>query len=224
MEGQLREPHQTLPDQLNLLDDRDAQALHGFLRPGAFRRIERRFRRLAQCLDRDPAEIEDKALRHDCRRQMHITAQSCRILLPQPLRGLFVQPIGAQLLHQIVAGFLWRERRRLRRLGQQDLGLNPQQARGDDQKIGHDVNIQMPAHQIHIGQELVRHLRQCQLGDVELLLLDQMQQQIERAFELRCTDVVLHPCAPFGFALLTIPEKPQTATARPILPTNLIVL
>jgi hypothetical protein len=91
---------------------------------------------------------------------------------------LLVQP---QLAGQCFAR-IFLARLALRRPGKQGFAFNLQQPRGDDDERGREVHP-LFFHRVQHGQELVGDLSQRHAGDVELRPLDQVQQQIERAFE-----------------------------------------
>ena len=68
--------------------------------------------------------------------------------------------------------------------GQQPGGLEVEQRGGDDEELAGLVEVQLVAERPQVGDELVGDLRQRDLGDVELVLADQLQQQVERALEV----------------------------------------
>src|SRR5207244_12173267 len=67
-----------------------------------------------------------------------------------------------------------------RTAGQECLRLDPQQTGGHLQVVRRLAQAQVADH----AQELIGDLRDREVGDVELVLADEMQQQIERAREL----------------------------------------
>ena len=69
-------------------------------------------------------------------------------------------------------------------LRQQPGGLEVEQRRGDQQERRGLLEVPLPARRLDVGDELVGDLRQRDLGDVELVLGDQAQQQVEGALEV----------------------------------------
>ena len=71
---------------------------------------------------------------------------------------------------------------------QQSRGLEVEQGRGDDEEIAGLIEVPAARERPDVADELVGDGRQRNLGDVELVLGDQRQQQVERALE----DVEVH--------------------------------
>ena len=67
---------------------------------------------------------------------------------------------------------------------QQPGGLEVEEGGGDDEELAGLVEVQFLAQRAQVRDELVGDLRQRDLGDVELVLADQLQQQVERALEV----------------------------------------
>ena len=75
-------------------------------------------------------------------------------------------------------------------LRQQGAAFDQQQARADTDEV--DQALQLIAlHQPYLSQVLSRHLDQRNGGDIQLLTLDQMQQQIKRAIEDGQFDLIM---------------------------------
>ena len=60
--------------------------------------------------------------------------------------------------------------------------LEVEQGRGDDEELARRVQVAVGGPQV--GDELVRHLRESDLGDVELVLRDEREQEVERSGEV----------------------------------------
>ena len=73
--------------------------------------------------------------------------------------------------------------------GQQPGRLEVQQRGGDDEERGGLVELELPADGLGVGDEVVGHLMQRHLGDVEAVREDQLQQQIERPLEIAQPDL-----------------------------------
>ena len=71
-------------------------------------------------------------------------------------------------------------------------GLQLDERRRDQQELGRDVEID-PLHVLDLGAEHVDDAREGDLPEVDLFLEDQVQKEVERAFENRCRDLVRHP-------------------------------
>src|SRR5439155_19824431 len=78
---------------------------------------------------------------------------------------------------------------------EQHARLDPHQGRGHDQELAGDLQVEL-AHQLQRVEVLPRDLGDGYVGDLELLLLDQMEQEIQRAIEDR--DVDLKRGSPLG--------------------------
>ena len=72
---------------------------------------------------------------------------------------------------------------------QQPGGLEVEQGRGDHQKRGGLLQVQLRADLAGVGDEVVGDLVQRHLGDVETMGEDQLQQQIERPLEVGQADL-----------------------------------
>ena len=68
-------------------------------------------------------------------------------------------------------------------LRQQPRNLHVQERRRHDQELRGLVKVMIRAERPHVSDELVGDLTERDLGDVELALADEAQQQIERAIE-----------------------------------------
>ena len=68
--------------------------------------------------------------------------------------------------------------------GQQARRLQIQQGRRDHQERGGLVEFELRADRLGVGDEVVGHLVQRHLGDVEPVREDQLQQQVERTLEI----------------------------------------
>nr|WP_238455363.1 hypothetical protein [Micromonospora sp. ATA51] len=68
--------------------------------------------------------------------------------------------------------------------GQQPGGLEVEQGGRDQQELARLVQVPLVAHRPDVGDELVGDLVQRHLGDVELVLADELEQQVERAGEV----------------------------------------
>ncbi|CAM5778896.1 hypothetical protein CPER28S_00280 [Cellulomonas persica] len=85
---------------------------------------------------------------------------------------------------------------------QQPGGLEVEQRRGHDQELRRAVEVPLRLGSSQVRDELVRDLRERDLGDVELVLRDQAEQQVERTREV--VEVHLEAgrpggCSPDGF-------------------------
>ena len=68
---------------------------------------------------------------------------------------------------------------------QQARGFQVEQSGRDDEEFGRLAEIPAAAEGPDVRDEIIGDLRQRDLGNVELVLADQLQQQVERAFEVR---------------------------------------
>src|SRR5207249_8372048 len=68
--------------------------------------------------------------------------------------------------------------------GQQPGGLEVEQGGRDNEELAGLVEVPVVAHRPDVGDELVGDLVQRDLGDVQLVLADQLQQQVERPAEV----------------------------------------
>src|SRR5690606_22939105 len=93
------------------------------------------------------------------------------------LEGLVLQEPGEEQVSRLQQGqiLLVLDRRG----GQQPRGLQIQQGGGDHQELADLVQVPVVAHGPDVGEEVVGHLVQRDLGDVQLVLADQLQQQVE---------------------------------------------
>ena len=83
-------------------------------------------------------------------------------------------------LEELEVGFLF-----VLIVGQESVGLERQEGGGHDNELRCAPQVPIGT---HVGDEVIGHLRQRQLGDVEALAGDEAQEQVERAFELRQGD------------------------------------
>ena len=72
---------------------------------------------------------------------------------------------------------------------QQSRGLEIEQGGGDHQERGGLVQFELRADRLGVGDEVVGHLVQRDLGDVEPVREDQLQQQVERPLEIAQPDL-----------------------------------
>ena len=91
------------------------------------------------------------------------------LVLDQPAHQL-----GARVLGFLAVGRLLRR--------QQHAGLDLDQHRRHEQVFARELEVGL-ADLVDIGQVLARHVGQRDVEDVEVLLADQVQQQVQRAFE-----------------------------------------
>ena len=77
--------------------------------------------------------------------------------------------------------------------GQQPARLQLDERRRDQQELGGDVEVDA-LHALDLGAERVDDARERDLPEVDLLLQDQVQEEVERAFEDRGRDLVRHGC------------------------------
>ena len=96
---------------------------------------------------------------------------------------------------------------------QQPGGLEVEQGRGDDQELAGLAEVPLLLGAADVGDELVGDLRERDLGDVELVLGDQAEQQVERAAEVGEVDLERAAC-PDGRARTRRTARP-TARAGP---------
>ena len=75
--------------------------------------------------------------------------------------------------------------------GQQAPGLQLDERRRDQQELGGDVEID-PLHALDLGAERVDDARERDLPEVDLFLQDEVQEEVERAFEDRRRHLVRH--------------------------------
>ena len=75
--------------------------------------------------------------------------------------------------------------------GQQPARLQLDERRRDQQELGRDVEIDA-LHVLDLGAEHVDDARQRDLPEVDLFFQDQVQEEVERALENRCRDLVRH--------------------------------
>jgi hypothetical protein len=80
-----------------------------------------------------------------------------------------------------------RERVRIHLLWEEGFRLPLDQGRRHQEEVGGDVEVQL-LHQAHVREILVGDLRDRNLRDVHLVALDQVEQEIERAFEVVDSD------------------------------------
>ena len=108
------------------------------------------------------------------------------LALPQERRRLLVGPVLQQPREQQVAGLEQLQVVLVLHLGgrQQPGGLEVQQRRRDDEELAGLVQVQLVAEGPQVGDELVGDLREGDLGDVELVLADQLQEEVERPLEV----------------------------------------
>ena len=98
------------------------------------------------------------------------------------------------------------------RVGQQPGGLEVEQRGRDDEELRGLVEVRVVAERREVGDEVVRDPVQGQLGDVELVLPDQLQQQVERSGEVVEADGEPRP-APRDLAVTPGPSS-RSVTAR----------
>ena len=67
--------------------------------------------------------------------------------------------------------------------GQQSPGLQFQQHGGDQQELGGHLEVEGGPHLLQAGHVLVDDVRQRHLPQIDLVAVDEMQQQVERALE-----------------------------------------
>ena len=94
------------------------------------------------------------------------------------LEALVLEQARDQLGARIAPFFLLVVRRRR----QQHARLDPREGRRHHQVLAGDVEVQL-AHQLEVLEVLLGDLRDRHVGDLELVLADQVQQQIERPLE-----------------------------------------
>jgi hypothetical protein len=101
-------------------------------------------------------------------------------------RRLFERLVLQQPREQQVAGLQQGEVLFVLHLGggQQPRGLQVEQGRGHHQELAGLVERPVVTHGADVGDELVGDPAQRHLGDVELVLADELQQQVERAGEV----------------------------------------
>jgi hypothetical protein len=113
------------------------------------------------------------------RRQAQIGAQAGFLPLAQGAGNLLVALIGNQQPRQLVAR-VFLARLALHRPRQQRLALDQDQSGGDHQEVGDVAQVHRLQH-LEIGQELIGYLSQRHAGDIQLVALDELEQQVERA-------------------------------------------
>ncbi|OEI67225.1 hypothetical protein Cus16_3126 [Curtobacterium sp. ER1/6] len=111
-------------------------------------------------------------------------------LLPEPLGGLLERPVLQEPGEQQVAGLeqgdvLGVDEFTLR---QEPGDLQVEQGRGDDEELAGLVELVGGLRLAHVLDELTGDGAERHLGDVELVLRDQRQQQVERAVEVAQPD------------------------------------
>ncbi len=104
--------------------------------------------------------------------------------LGQRLRHLLEPPVLEQPLHQVLARVLLGLALAGRRPRQQHLGLEVDEQRRFVDVLAGDVEVEL-LHQLQVGVELIADGRHRDVGDLDTVDLDQMQQQVERPFEHR---------------------------------------
>ena len=75
--------------------------------------------------------------------------------------------------------------------GQQAPRLQLDERRRDEQELGRDVEVDA-LHALDLGAEHVDDARERDLPEVDLFFQDEVQQEVERAFENRRRDLVRH--------------------------------
>ena len=75
--------------------------------------------------------------------------------------------------------------------GQQPAGLQLDERRRDEQELGGDVEVD-PFHALDLGAEHVDDVRERDLPEVDLFFQDEVQEEVERAFENGRRDLVRH--------------------------------
>ena len=76
-------------------------------------------------------------------------------------------------------------------VGQQVPGFQLDQRGRNEQELTRDVDVEL-THHIEVAEVLSDDLNEAELGDLELVARDQLQQQIEGALEDACLDFVTH--------------------------------
>ncbi len=76
--------------------------------------------------------------------------------------------------------------------GKQPARFELDERRRDQQELGRNVEIDA-FHVLDLDAEHVDDVRQRDLPEVDLFLQDQVQEEVERALENRCRDLVRHP-------------------------------
>ena len=106
--------------------------------------------------------------------------------LAEDLRDLLVRAVLQQPGEEQVPGLEQREVRLVLHLGggQQPGRLEVEQGGGDDQELGGLVEVPVGPHGPDVRHELVGDLGQRDLGDVQLVLGDQLEQQVEGPLEV----------------------------------------
>ena len=125
------------------------------------------------------------------RHRPRIAAQRGGLQLGEHLGDVLERPVLQQPGEQQVAHLQQREVLLVVHLaGRQQPGrLEVEQRRGDHQERGRLVELQLPADRLGVGDEVVGHLVQRHLGDVEAVREDQLQQQVERTLEVGQPDL-----------------------------------
>jgi hypothetical protein len=125
------------------------------------------------------------------RHRSRIAAQRRRLELGEHLRDVLVRPVLEQPREQQVAHLEQREVLLVVYLagGQQPRGLEVKQRGRDDEECRRLVELHLRADRLGVRDEVVGHLVQRHLGDVEAVREDQLQQQIERALEIAQPDL-----------------------------------
>jgi len=149
-------------------------------------------RRLAQHLQVDARQVQRDTDGAWLVAAADVGAQPHVVALAQPACSLSVLPVGAELAHQLVTHILLfiDLAGRRRGFGQQGPGLDPEQFGSDREELCDNVDLAGGPHALDLLQECVGHLGQGHLGDIELVLLDQPQQQGQRALEDGGVDLV----------------------------------
>ena len=109
-----------------------------------------------------------------------------RLQLGDVRRGLLVRLVLQQPREQQVPRLQQRQVLLVLDLGrgQQPGRLQVEQGGGDEQELARLVQVPLVAHGAQVRDELVGDLVQRDLGDVQLVLADQLEQQVERAGEV----------------------------------------
>lgn len=104
----------------------------------------------------------------------------------EDLGDLLVRPVLQQPREQQVPGLQQRQVGLVLDLGggQQPGRLQVQQGRRDDKELGRLVQVPVRTHRPDVHHELVGDLGQRHLGDIELVLRDQLEKEVERPLEV----------------------------------------
>ena len=84
--------------------------------------------------------------------------------------------------------------------GQQLAALDVHERRGHDEKLAGEVEVEHP-HDLDVFDELRGELREVDLVDVHLLLLDEVEEEVERAFKDLELDFVIGHAPPMRAAI-----------------------